>query len=346
MRGFLLNQKVPSKPSEINSLEINPSHLLVVGLEKRKSKLLLRHFFLEPCPNSPEAVSSRLAALFTEESLISKNVRIAFKGQGTVIRILTFPQMKKEDFASAIRYEVEKYVPFKPDEIVFDFQILNENIDRGGARIMKVLIAAVKKTDIYQMLKIFQNADLNVGFVGVGALAVCNFIEVISQKSQENSVGFLDMGWETTTVGVLRRGTVNFIREISFGGSDIIKPLKRKFGLEPEAILKLHQDPASLGAEHRAVLDESIQLFLTELKLSLAYYSDHVNDAEPLQSFLVTGTGTRYLTGLDFLKSELKIPVNRPDIFSQLEIYEKLDEKLIRDSEDLLPLPLGLSLRP
>ena len=331
--------------TEIISVDMGASHLLVAGIQKRKTKSLLTHFFIEPIPSSPEAISSRLTTLFAEGGLSTKSVRVAFRGQGVVIRILNFPQMKKEDFASAIRYEAEKYIPFKPDEIFLDFQILSDGIGKGDARFMKVLLVAAKQTEVYQMLKIFQNAGLNIALIDVGAFAVANFIEATVPKVRDFSLGFLDMGLESTTLGILHRGTANFIREISFGGSDIVKPLKRKLGLEADAILDLHKAPDNLTHEHREILGECLESFLTEVKLSLAYYSDNVPDAEPLQTLLVTGSGTRFLPGLGFLEKEIKIPARRPDIFGHVEIQEGLEEKLIRENEDLLSVALGLCLR-
>lgn len=338
---------LPSEPvAETIGVDLGQSHLLVLALDKRTERPEISHFRLESRPSSPEAVSDRLQAIFQEEGLAASGIRVALKGQGTVIRVLSFPQMKESDFTSFIHHEVEKYIPFKANEVMLDFKILRENIAHGDSKLMETLLVAAKQSEIYQLLRIFQNADLEVDVIDLSAFALANVVEFASPEPKEIPIGFLDMGAETSTLGILLQGKPIFIREISFGGTDLLKLLKRKLGLEEASALAMQQDSSHFTTEYRQVVEQGLAALLTELKVSLGYYLDHVAGAEPIQSLFILGGGFRFIPDPSFFEQAIKIPTRRPEVFSRIGIRAHLDPEVLKKNEDLLPVAVGLCLRP
>lgn len=335
----------PRKADQAIAVDVGHSHLLVLGVDKQKARPEISHFRLEARPSSPEAASERLRSLFKEEAIETKKVRVALKGQGVVVRFLTFPQMSHRDFSSAIRYEVEKYIPFRASEIALDFQILSEKIKRGNAEYMQVLLVAVRQSEVYDLLRIFQNADLEVELIDVSAFAYANLVEWVFPEVKEKAVGFLDIGAETSTLGILNQGLPVFIRDISFGGADILKLLKRKLNLEPEAVISAKETPAARSPEYLEVVEQGLASFSAELRLSLEYYTERVAGAVPIQFLYVGGGGLRFVPRPDYFDGEIKVPTRKMEVLSKLGIPSKLDGALIRSNEDLLLTALGLCLR-
>ena len=333
-------------PQERVGVDLGQSHLRVLALEIHENKPRISFLHVEKRPASNEEISKRLRSLFTEKGLASKGIRIALRGQGVVTRILNFPQMKKEDFSSSIKYEAEKYIPFKSDEVVVDFQILNENIQRGNSKFMEVLLVAAKKIEIEQVLSLYQQAGFTVELIDLSAFAVANLIESLIPEAEKASMGFIDMGTENSTFGILLRGKPVFLRDISFGGSDVIKLIRRKLGLEPEAVLNLLENPSKMTAEFRKVVELGLANLLAELKLSLGYYLDHVAGAEPLGQLFVVGGGFRFAQDLKFLEQEINIPLRRLECVSRMEMGPGVDASLVKKNEDLLSVAAGLCLRP
>lgn len=333
------------RPTQTVAVEIGQSHLLVLGVEKRAGKPEICHFRLEPRPSAMEAMSERLRAIFREEGLEPAGVRTALKSSGMVIRILTFPQMKKSELGSMLQYEIEKYIPFKLNEVYFDFDVLREDIPSGDSKKMEMLLVAVKQQEIRELLEIFQKAEIKVDVIDVGAFAFANLLEFLSGESATQPTGFLDMGTDTSTFGIVLRGKPIFIRDISFGGGDILKLLKRRLGLDADTALAIQKERSQMTPEYKAVVEQALSGLLNELKLSLGYYSDHISHAEPLQKLYIAGRGFRFIPDLGYLEREVKIPTHRPDIFSRVAVASHLDESVLKKNEDLLPSTLGLCLR-
>lgn len=329
-------------------MDLGQSHLLVMGLEKGAGKPLLTHFFLRerPTPSSPETLSDELRAIFKAGDLNPRKVRVAIKGQGVVIRNITFPKMKREEFVGAIGYEIEKYIPFKSSETLFDFQIVREDTAKKDADEMRVLLVAIKQPEIYQLLRIFQNADLQIELVDISAFSFANSIQFLCPEMEQLTSGFLDMGAESSTFGILARGEPIFIRDIPFGGIDMLRIIKRKINLEEAGAMGMLNDASKWTSEFREAMESGLATFVKELKLSLGYYLDRVSGAEPIEKLYLMGRGARFLKNSDFLEKETKIMVHRPDILSKIDLSSFLDGSLVQQNEDLLPIALGLCLRP
>ena len=354
--GFFFNswKRIPKKEFVIGSksktqsvaVELGQSHLLVLGVERKMGKPEICHFRLEPRPPTAEAISERLKTIFKEEGLESRGVHTALKSSGMVIRILVFPQMKRSELASMLRYEAEKYIPFKMNEVYFDFEVLRENIPSGGeTKKMEMLLVAVKQGEIRELLEIFQKAGIEIGVVDVGAFAFANLLEFLSTDLKTTPTGFLDVGTDTSTFGIILRGKPIFIRDISFGGGDILKLLKRKLVLDTDTVLAIQKGESRMTPEYKAVVEQALSGLLNELRLSLGYYLDHVSDAELVQTLYIAGRGCRFIPDPGYLEREIKIPTRRPDIFSQVGVASHLDKSALKKNEDLLPPILGLCLR-
>jgi len=326
-------------------VDVGRAHLLVLGVERNPNGIEITHFCLEPRPTSPDEVSARLRALFEQEKLNPQDVRTAIKTDGMVIRILSFPQMKKSELSSMLHYEAEKYIPFKSSEVVLDFQILTENIMKGESRTMEVVLVAVKQSEIQTFLSLFQKAKIELGLIDVGAFALSNLLEYLLPETGTEPTAFLDMGMETSTFGILLKGRPLFIRDISFGGGDILKLLKRKLGLDAGQATQLTQKGADVSAEYRAVVEQALSGLVNELKLSLGYYQDHAPGAAGVQALFVFGGGFRLLPDLKYLEKEIQLSVRRPDLFSKVRIQPHLDQASIKANADLLSTAFGLCVR-
>lgn len=336
--------KSPHPAESVVAVDLGHSHIVVLELEN-KGKPTIKHLRSEARPENLEAVSEVLARMFKEERLESKKVRTVLKSQGTVIRILTFPQMKKSDFASAIRYEVEKYIPFKASEVILDFAIIKEGIQRGNSTFMETLLVAVKQSEIHDLIRIFQGAGLDLEVIDIGAFAFANALEALIPEIQQKTVGFIDMGAESSTLGVLGHGKPVFIRDVSFGGMDILKLVKRKLNLETEAVFSMQRNPAQSTTAYRGVVEQAVATFLNELKLSLGYYHDHVVGAEAIEVFYISGGGFRFIPDVGLFERELKVETRRPDFLDRIAVASSINRESLRQSDDLIATALGLCLR-
>jgi type IV pilus assembly protein PilM len=186
--------------------------------------------------------------------------------------------MTKEELQGAIQYEAENYIPFKLEEVILDFCILGESLKSEPSNLMMdVLLIAVKKDEIYPLLQDFQNADTRVEIIDIDILAAMNAVEYFFPEDfKEKSIALLDIGSEISSICVIKQGKPKFIRDISFGGGDISKKLRRKLGMSAEEAMKVLESPKTASPEAQEILKEGYETLCSDLKLTIDYYLTEV----------------------------------------------------------------------
>lgn len=276
----------------------------------------------------------------------TNRVRISVKGQGVVLRFIQFPQMKKEELRSAISFEVEQYIPFKSPEVVWDFHVLDENIPlTSGGNGMNILLVAVKRDELYMTIQTFQAAGLEIELIDVDALAAINAFEYFQPDKFKQPAALLDIGSEISTLSVILDGKPRFIRDVSYGGLDIIRKLKRKLGLTHEQAVQQIEVDREPAPEALGVLKEALSDLVSELKLSINYYLDQVPGAEPIKTLLLSGGGGYHPIVLPTLSTDLGLTVESMDVMTTLKFGPEVDAQVVQKNLSLLPVSLGLCAR-
>lgn len=339
----------PAKPAgPVVSLACDFGKSKIVFLQVKRSPeggVTLERFHKFPRPEDPIKIADALKQAFQSGGYSTGNIRISVKGQGVIVRFVQFPKMKPEDLRSSIGFEVEQYIPFKAHEVAVDFQILDDNVQTSTGVMMNVLLVAVKKEDLYNTMAHFQGAELQVELIDVDALCAVNALEFAAPEDFKSVVAVIDIGTEISNLSIVQNGAPKFIRDISFGGVDILKRFKRKLGLNQEAAvaqLEIDKQPSPEAAE---ILKESIGDLVTDIKLSLNYYLDQVSGAAPIQKIFLMGGGGYHPIVLEVLSSNLGIPAQLMDLLSKVQIDPSVDVELVKKNQGLLTVALGLCLR-
>ena len=326
--------------------DFGKSKIILLQMERTGNSIRLKKFHKVSRPADPAKDSEVLRQAIEAGGFAANRVRISVKGQGVILRFIQFPQMKESELRSALTYELDQYIPFKAPDVIWDFHILEENIAVSKGSAMSLLLVAVKRDELLATMQMFERAGLQIDLIDVDALAVMNALEFFQPESFKTAVGILDIGTEISTLSFILNGKPRFIRDISHGGQDIIKRMKRKLGLTAEqAVQQIEVDHAPTP-EAAAVLKEGLGDLVSDIKVSLNYYLDQVQSAEPVKTLFVSGGGGYQPIMVETLKTDLGFDVAVMDILSKIEIDESIDKEFVARNQGLLPVALGLCLRP
>ena len=226
-----------------------------------------------------------------------------------------------------------------------DFHVLDEEIATPSGPMMNLLLVAVKRDELYPLIEVFQAASLQIEFIDIDALACINALEFFYPESLKTSIGVLDIGTEISTLSIMREGKPRFIRDVSYGGLDILKRLKRKLGLSDQAALEQLEVDRLPSPEAIEVLKEGLANLVAELKVSLDYYLDQVHPSEPVTKLYLGGGGGYHPIVLETLTKELGFGVETIDILSKIKLGDGVDQEGVKKNQGLLAVALGLCLR-
>lgn len=333
----------PSGPTTRLACDFGKSKVVFAEIEKSQEGIKLTKFFKAPRVAGKEI--ELLKDVFSKGAFASNKVRISVKGQGVIIRFIQFPQMKAADLKSSISFELDQYIPFKAHEVVWDCQILEENVTTSSGTGMNVLLVAVKRDDLYSTIQTFHNAGLIIEMIDVDALALANVVDFFHPEDVKNTTAVLDIGSEVSTLSVIHNGKPRFIRDITYGGLDILKRLRRKLGLTQEQALQQIEVDRAPTPEATAVIKEALSDLVSELRVSLNYYLDQIQNAEPIKKLFVAGGGGYHPLVNEALAQALGITVEGIRIAEKVQLGNGIDANLVKENQAILTVALGLCVR-
>lgn len=275
------------------------------------------------------------------------NVRVSLRGQSAIVRFIQFPKMSAEELKGAIVFEAENYIPFKIDEVILDFFILGDAAQGSQGQtgdLMDVLLIAIKKDEIYPIVGEFQGADRQVQFIDLDILSSLNTLEYFFNQEFGGSIALIDIGSEITSVCILREGKPRFIRDISFGGLDIAKRIRRKLGMSLEDALKIFDMSKAPSEEEREVLREGYENLCADLKMTIDYYIGEIAGAEKVTKLFLSGGGDVAMIEA-VLKDMIDVGLEKFDIVDLLQVGPEVDKETLQKYKQLLPVAMGLCLR-
>lgn len=177
---------------------------------------------------------------FDEESLVQclkelcspngREVITCISGEKVVSRIVKMPRLSEKELWSAVRFEIEKFVPTPVDQLVIRCIRLGRTVNlftnkRAGAsrddnstpKTEDLLILAVPLATVYQYHSIFSRAGFTVAAVDLQAFALWR----VFGRDTQGTAALADIGAKNSHFVLLRDGLIRFIRHLPAGSENI-----------------------------------------------------------------------------------------------------------------------------
>ncbi len=270
----------------------------------------------------------------------------ALSGKGTLIRYVEMPRLSKEELQKAFTYEMDKYLPFPPDQIYTDCHILDNHFKNQK---MLVMLAAAKKELVDQRVRHCQEWGISPDVITLNPLAAVNAFMRFNKEELASvdagaprGVALLDMGEQVSNLTIIVGECPKFTRDLFWGGTDLAESIAKGLEislLEAEA-LKLN--PGDREAAVMEFADASIANLITELRLSFDYFVTE-NNITIAKLFLTGGVSMlKGVTGI--FSNSLDVRVEVWDPFSRFEIAPNVSRDEFRRVSGQLGVALGLAV--
>lgn len=262
-------------------------------------------------PAGREAVAKALAQCLSAAGLAPRGLHgmtVGIAGPDVFLKQITLPLMDEDEVGMALRFESRKHLPFDPQGMVIDFQVLGRTVTEKK---MDVLLAAVPQERLERRVAPLRLLGLEADIVDATPLALINAL-FQQTKAKNEPLLMLDIGHASSHLIVHQRSEPFFARRIEFGGRSITEAIARGMKIPYE---EAEEWKVSAGAEHpkfamdwslpeaRYILDALKFDLIEELRRSIAFYRTLGTLPETF-SLAVSG-GTARLPGLTERLEEL-----------------------------------------
>lgn len=298
----------------------------------------------------PQALETFLSRNDTKGDLVA----ISLPSQNALARFIQLPPVEASKVAEIVKYEARQQIPFKLDEVIWDFQTLGSGIEESGYMLgAEVGLFAMKREQVMSSLQPFLDAKVEVELIQVAPLALHNFLcyDQMGVRLDEDFTApeeytlVLDMGADNTTL-LVSNGEKIWIRNVPVGGNHFTRALTKEMKLTFAKAEHLKCN-ATKSPDPRAVFQALRPVFndyVSEIQRSIGYFGS-VNREANITKILGVGNGFKLAGLMKFLQQNLQYEVVRLESFKGLAGDSVLGAPLFQENLLSFVVPYGVALQ-
>jgi type IV pilus assembly protein PilM len=303
-----------------------------------------------------ELIKQALDTFLSRNDVTGDLVSISLPGHSALARFIQLPPVESSKVADVVKYEARQQIPFALEDVIWDFQTLGGGIEESGFMLgAEVGLFAMKTEQVYEALRPFTEAKVEVEVVQIAPLALYNFhcydTLGVRRSTEDEFVApeehtiMLDMGTDNTTL-VVSNGEKIWIRNVPVGGNHFTRALTKEMKLTFAKAEHLKCN-ATKSPDPRAVFQALRPVFndyVSEIQRSIGYFSSVNRDAK-ISKIVGVGNGFK-LAGLQkFLQQNLQYDVERVETFDAVVGDTVLNAPVFQENIMTFAVPYGLALQ-
>lgn len=235
-------------------LDLGTKFIKVAEVAARGNTLELLSAGIVPSPanlfagdviSDPELAGATIRALLQQIGVHTNKVVASVRGQTSlVVRIIEVPKMREEEVADAMRWEVERHVPFAATGgVAMDYALLQpmEMVPDDGTA--EVLLAVAEESLVKTLVDVIESAGLEPVALDIEPLALGRCFVSKDPDLKEKTIAILQMGARTSELTIISEDNPHLTRNLGIGGDNLTVAISNALGIreeEAEKIKKRH----------------------------------------------------------------------------------------------------------
>lgn len=330
----------------IIGVDIGHSSIKVAQVESRGKKTSLfaiSEISLETAPLQKDGIHDKDALVANIKKAIasakpkpikSKKVGTSLPASLVFTKLVSLPNVKKIDLNNAVPQLAEDFLPVPIEEVVLDWQIINENTT---TKTMDVLVIAAPKALVSDLVLVFAAAGLELDFIEIKPISLAR---ALTNPSENSTTALVDIGSDASGISIIERGNVKASSTIKFGAQNIAKILSTNVKATTDsAITTIESDKSP---QNQAFSIDSLKPITDEVTKLIKYYRSRMGAQEEVKEIRICGGGAELKGISNYFLSLTNTPaiLANPLLNINLCPKELLSPNLLKFS-----VAIGLSLR-
>lgn len=331
-------------------LDIGASSIKVMQVRKGGSSVNLEAIGVGP--NSAKGILSESPADLKNFSdavmkviklakISSKDVNIALPESQVFTKILEMPVMNEKELMTALKYEMEQYIPLPLDQVQTDWEILDTDPNLKTRRVL-IVAAPIKLVQKYEY--VMDVLGLNPVGIETEILAVQRSLTPLLGNQSSNMI--IHMGATKTNIAIVKNGTLLMVFSVDKGGIAITKAVSIDLGMD---IAQAEEYKKAYGLTEQAFegkvgksLLPILDSILGDVRKALLLFKEKGGE-EQINQIILSG-GSSQLPGIGiYFANQLGIQVVLGNAF-QLYGVKNIPQEILADSQSF-NVVTGLALK-
>lgn len=265
-----------------------------------------------------EQIREALCTFVGRNKIGAARVALSVPGAG-FDKFISLPAVSMKQVPQIVKYEARQQIPFPLEEVAWAYQLASDRPQIAGEGI-EVALFAIKTQIIDQMLASLSVAKLSVDIIGMGRLALYNFLQY--DRQIDDGTIIVDVGAGSTDVVILAEGNFR-VRSIPISGEAVTKMLQQKFGIAYEEAEELKKKASRSKQPEKLfnVMRPTFERLLGEIHKTIGYYKQQFKTLKIEQAFLL-GESFKMKPLVDLFARSLGCNVNVLSDFQRVSVAE------------------------
>ena len=259
------------------------------------------------------AFRETLGKLLEEARITGTIAGVALSGVNSVVRVFSLPKLTRSQLRETIDSQLSQFVPFPPEDTVYQYQILEE-YEEDESPMYEILLMATRYSALVPIVRGLQGLGFSVISIKVGLAGAMSVLRKYYEDYAQ-SVALVDVRERYSDVAFISENQFRLSRTIELGTDAILSRIATMLGITKgelerqiwENEVDLLADPASVPPEQVRVLEAfktAFQTFGNELVRSVRYFEGKSRKKVRVGRIVILGK-IRGLANLDGFLSEL-----------------------------------------
>ncbi len=184
-----------------------------------------------------------LKDLVQESGITKKEIVTSLPGREVMVRYFQVPPMPKKELETAVKFEARRHIPYKLDELIYDFHILKK---KPGEKKLKVLFVGTRMEVLKNHLSLLTRSGLEPVVVDINANALVRVLGELTDIHSASASIILSVNPEMADITIVKDGIIHLSQDIS---SLVVRASNIKESLLGEVRLFLNFCKRELGLE-------------------------------------------------------------------------------------------------
>lgn len=287
------------------AVDIGTYSIKAISAKKKKNQLEVLRVAEVPntlgmsIPNddvSKEKMAQLLQAMFTDNSFVVNDVRLALPESVVSTKVIQVPLLTDAELASAIGWQAEQFIPIPKEELDLEYQVLfrPEKSDRETP--MRVLLIGVRKKVVEDLVSIFAGLGVEPTFVETQTISIWRSIHT----AENDPVSLVaHIGLSTMDISIERAGELAFVFSHPQGGMLMTRAIENMLSLPIQQAEEYKRtyglDQQYFEGKVQAALLPVVRSVVEQIQKAMQYYSSQYPQ-EAVQRVYLSG-GAAQLPG-------------------------------------------------
>lgn len=228
----------------IVGLDIGANQIKVVEMKRGSGGIEVTALGVAPTPVEafdnntiidPKRLGQAVKELMKSSGVSAGRSVSSVSGQSAVVvRVIEVPQMKPNELAETMKWEVERHVPFSANEVIMDYQPIDRPEGLTEGQNMEVLLAVAQQDMVDRHVEMLFAAGLKPVAIDVEPLAVSRvLLESDGEpRGMGNTVALINIGASNTDIGIFRDKLLAFPRNMTPAGDHLTNAIAAGMGVD------------------------------------------------------------------------------------------------------------------